>query len=171
MARNKIYLKKYQALFEKEIIAHFGSITDCEKVCHVQRSNIYKAITPGNGYISEKMLHIICRKMGLSPLCFLDDSEKHPFHSAYYNSHYKMTYTEYKALAYTASHAAFCRQSLEHQRQCNPDDYLIDHTLKLYTGISDQELDQLDSKTKIRLRLSITSAINEILSESLPTWN
>lgn len=156
MARNKIYLKKYQALFEKEIIAHFGSITDCEKVCHVQRSNIYKAITPGNGYISEKMLHSICRKMDLSPLCFLDDSEKHPFHKFWYKQDYKMTFAEYEALMYRRQHV-----------DCS----LIDHTLRIYAGLSDQELDQLDSKTKIRLQLSITSAINKILSESLPTWN
>ena len=167
----KTYLSKYQSVWEKEIINHFGSPTGCAKACKIQRSNLCRSFTKGDGYISKNMLFTICRKMDLSPLCFLDDTQEHPFHSAYYNSHYKMTYTEYKALAYKASHAAFYRQSLERQRQCNLDDYLIDHTLKINTGLSDQELDQLDSKTKFQLQLSITSAINKILSESLPTWS
>ena len=150
------YLSKYQSVWEKEIINYFGSPTGCAKACKIQRSNLCRSFAKGDGYISKNMYFTICRKMDLSPLCFLDDTQEHPFHELWYKQDYKMTFAEYEALMYTRQHV-----------DCS----LIDHTLRIYAGLSDQELDQLDSKTKVRLELSITSAINKILSESLPTWN
>ena len=150
------YLSKYQSVWEKEIINYFGSPTGCAKACKIQRSNLCRSFAKGDGYISKNMFFTICRKMDLSPLCFLDDTQEHPFHELWYKQDYKMTFAEYEALMYTRQHV-----------DCS----LIDHTLRIYAGLSDQELDQLDSKTKVRLELSITSAINKILSESLPTWN
>ena len=150
------YLSKYQSVWEKEIINYFGSPTGCAKACKIQRSNLCRSFAKGDGYISKNMFFTICRKMDLSPLCFLDDTQEHPFHELWYKQDYKMTFAEYEALMYTRQHV-----------DCS----LIDHTLRIYAGLSDQELDQLDSKTKVRLQLSITSAINKILSESLPTWN
>lgn len=150
------YLSKYQSVWEKEIINYFGSPTGCAKACKIQRSNLCRSFAKGDGYISKNMFFTICRKMDLSPLCFLDDTREHPFHELWYKQDYKMTFAEYEALMYTRQHV-----------DCS----LIDHTLRIYAGLSDQELDQLDSKTKVRLQLSITSAISKILSESLPTWN
>lgn len=162
MARNKIYLKKYQALFEKEIIAHFGSITDCEKVCHVQRSNIYKAITPGNGYISEKMLHSICRKMDLSPLCFIDDPEKHPFHNSFYNEEYKMTFEEYEQLSISRQ----LRTVDKHRAIYPPEDAI----LKIIAGLTDQELAMLPSEKKSRMLLMVSKTVDAELEGFIPDW-
>ena len=150
------YLSKYQSVWEKEIINHFGSPTGCAKACKIQRSNLCRSFTKGDGYISKNMLFTICRKMNLSPLCFLDDSEKHPFHKFWYKQDYKMTFAEYEALMYRRQHVDCSR---------------IDHTLRIYAGITDQELLQLDEMTKLWLQLTITREINKTLAESLPTWS
>lgn len=89
-------------------------------------------------------------------LCFIDDPEKHPFHNSLYSEEYKMTFAEYKALSYTRQHL-----------DCS----VIDHTLKIYAGLSDQDLQQLDSMTKLKLHLSIQKTIDKMLAESLPNWS
>lgn len=150
------YLYKYRSVWEKEIINHFGSPTGCAKACKIKRSNLYRSFTKGDGYISKNMFFKICRKMDLSPLCFLDDTQDHPFHKFWYKPDYKMTFTEYESLMYTKKHV-----------DCS----LIDHTLRIYAGATDQDLQQLDEMTKLRLQLTITREVNKTLAESLPTWS
>lgn len=150
------YIVKYQDVWKHEIIKHFGNPAKCSRMCHVQRSNLYRSFIPSDGYISELMLLDICRQMDLSPLCFLDDTDNDRFHNYCYSEKYKMSFSEYEALSY---------------RMKRVNGSLIDHTLKIYAGLSDQQLQQLDDTVKLRLQLTITREINKTLAESLPTWS
>ena len=151
------YFIAYPSDWKNEIITHFGSISRCAEMCHVDRCNIYKSFD-GDGYISEKMLIAICKKMNLSPLCFVDSA----FHGYYYSDSYKMTYADYEAIMKA-------QEIMEAAGDPSGIDYLIP-TLKIWAGLSDAEIASIPVSVKLELTTKIDNLINETLKNCLDSW-
>lgn len=143
------YIKQFQNVWRHEIEQHFKTISECGRQCEIKRENLYKSFYPNTGYISDSSFLDICKKMDLSPLCFIDGK----YHDYYYNDHYKMTYKEFTALAYRQKHV-----------DCD----LIEHILKICAGLTDQDIEQIDKLTLLKLNLDIHKRIYETLHEKLP---
>lgn len=150
---------EYRNEWRDEIVKHFGTVYSCAKVCKLSRPNLQKTISGNTGYISENMLITICKEMDIAPICFLDN----PYHSAYYNDHYKLSYREYKQLCITDRISIDPVTSIKYEP--------INIILKLTAGLTDEEIRSLSNSTKTEIFLKIMAVIDPILKNNLPDWN
>ena len=150
------YFIAYPSDWENEIITHFGSISRCAKMCHVNRCNIYKSFG-GDGYISEKMLMAICRKMDLAPICFTETK----MHNTFYNDAHKWTFSEYERVK--EFHAI-------QQASGDPDADWFVILLKTWGGLSNFEIASIPEDVKTDLYFKIVYLIDDTLSKNLPGW-
>lgn len=149
---------KYTDEWKDEIISHFGSVSSCARFCGIIRTNLQKSISGKDGYISERMLLIVCRNMNLAPVCFTD----HPDHDAFYNQRYKMTFEEYEQLSISRQ----LRTVDKHRAIYPPEDAI----LKIIAGLTDQELAMLPLEKKSRMLLMVSKTVDAELDGFIPDW-
>ena len=147
----------YREEWKNEIISCFGSVTKCAAQCGISRNNLYKSFRPP-GYISENSLIEICKRLDLSPLCFLDTKKSHEY---IYNEKNKQPFSEYKK--------ALQAQKINRAAGSSGNDFIIP-VLKLCAGLDDDQINALPDSVKVSLSLRISKMINDSLKKYLPGW-
>lgn len=149
---------KYKSELRSEICSRYNDLVNFSKVIGEpgQRSNINRALSEtSNACISKKLFETICKKINIAPFCFVDSK----IHDAIYNDSYKMTYDTYKSI----------KESQDVLKKANPDYVdLMDHTMKLWIGLSDNELSVIPKKVKKELWLRISELMMNALIDLKP---
>ena len=149
---------KYTDAWKDEIISHFGSVSSCARFCGIIRTNLQKSISGKDGYISERMLLIVCRNMNLAPLCFTDQLN----HNTFYNDNYKMSFDEYRQLSIS--------KQLRTDSMRNKTYTSADAVSKITAGLTDREIELLPSTARSKISLMISQIIDAELEAFIPDW-
>lgn len=147
----------YREEWKNEIISCFGSVTKCAVQCGISRSNLYKSFTPP-GYISENSLIEICKRLDLSPLCFLETKTSHKY---FYDEKNKQSFSDYKKILQA--------QKINRAAGSSGNNFIVP-VLKLVAGLDDKQIDALPDSVKVSLSLRISKMINDSLKKYLPEW-